>query len=215
MRKRIGVVEDHPVAIAGLRQILGELSDVEIVAAAATVAELLGAADNLDLVVLDLRLADGSLPKNNIERLRVVGIDTLVLTSGDEPFLVRMAAKSGVLGVIRKSESDDVVAGAIVDAAHGRLVPTMDWAAAIDSDDEFSYAVGLSPRQRQVLGLYASGESAARVAELTHLSEDTVTAYLGRIRQKYAEAGRPARTKIELFKRALEDGWLPIPRRRK
>ena len=63
--------------------------------------------------------------------------------------------------------------------------------------------------------LYASGEPAARVAQLTGLTADTVNAYLARIRQKYAEAGRPARNKTELFKRALEDGWLPIPRRRR
>lgn len=32
---------------------------------------------------------------------------------------------------------------------------------------------------------------------------------LKRIRQKYADAGRPTRTKLDLFKRAVEDGWLP------
>jgi DNA-binding NarL/FixJ family response regulator len=88
----------------------------------------------------------------------------------------------------------------------------MDWAAAIDSDGDFT-EVNLSPRQREVLYHYASGEPAARVAKLTGLTEDTVNAYLARIRQKYAEAGRPARTKTDLYKRALEDGWLPIPRR--
>ena len=66
-----------------------------------------------------------------------------------------------------------------------------------------------------MLGLYASGESAARVASLTNLSTDTVNDYLGRIRQKYAEVGRPASTKTDLYRRALEDGWLPFPRRRR
>ena len=37
--------------------------------------------------------------------------------------------------------------------------------------------------------------------------------YLKRIRQKYADAGRPTRTKLDLFKRAVEDGWLPMPQR--
>jgi hypothetical protein len=32
-----------------------------------------------------------------------------------------------------------------------------------------------------------------------------------RIRQKYARAGRPAHTKIDLYKRAVEDGILPSP----
>lgn len=212
--RRIGVVEDHAVTIAGLRQILADEPEVEIVATAASVTELLALTCDLHLVVLDLRLPDGSSPIANVEQLRAAGVEALVLTSGDEPFLVRAAARAGVLGVVRKSERDDVIAAAVCAAAVGELVPSMDWAAAIDSDDRFA-EVDLSPRQRDVLSLYASGEPAARVARLTGLTADTVNAYLGRIRQKYAEAGRPARNKTELFKRALEDGWLPIPRRRR
>ncbi|WP_328439988.1 response regulator transcription factor [Nocardia puris] len=208
---RIGVVEDHRVTIAGLRQILAGEADLEIVADAPSVAELLAVTDQLDLVILDLRLPDGSSPIANVERLRRAGIEALVFTSGDEPYLVRAAARAGVLGVVRKSERDDVVAAAVRSAARGEPTPTMDWAAAIDSDDKLA-DVGLSPRQREVLALYASGEPAARVARLAGLSEDTVNAYLSRIRQKYAEAGRPARSKTDLYKRALEDGWLPIPR---
>ncbi|TSE01692.1 response regulator transcription factor [Skermania sp. ID1734] len=212
--RRVGVVEDHAVAVAGLRHILSTVPEVEFVASAASVSELLAITSRLDLVVLDLRLPDGSSPNSNVQQLRLAGIEALVFTSGDEPYLVRAAARAGVLGVVRKSERDDVVAAAVRDAAFGKVVATMDWAAAIDGDEDFDQ-VNLSPRQRDVLSLYASGEPAARVARLTGLTEDTVNAYLGRIRQKYAEAGRPARTKTELYKRALEDGWLPIPRRRR
>ncbi|MFD4443738.1 DNA-binding response regulator [Nocardia sp. NPDC058519] len=210
--RRIGVVEDHQVTITGLRQVLAGEPSVEIVATAPSVPELLAISTDLVLVVLDLRLPDGSTPAENIEQLRAAGIETLVFTSADEPYLVRAAARAGVLGVVRKSERDEVVAVAVRDAAAGKQVPTIDWAIAIDGDDDFT-GVKLSPRQREVLALYASGEPAARVARLTDLTEETVNAYLGRIRLKYAEAGRPSRTKTELFKRALEDGWLPIPRR--
>ena len=212
--RRIGVVEDHAVAVSGLRHILTNEPNLTIVAAAPTVAELLAVTAQLDLVVLDLRLPDGSSPIANVEQLRAAGIEALVLTSGDEPFLVRAAAQAGVLGVVRKSEREEVIAAAVREAARGRAVATMDWAAAIDSDEDLA-RVNLSPRQREVLSLYASGESAERVAKLTGLTVDTVNAYLGRIRQKYAEAGRPARTKTDLYKRALEDGWLPIPRLRR
>lgn len=209
---RIGVVEDHAVTIAGLRQLLTTAPEIEIVATAASVGELLRRTTDLALVVLDLRLPDSSTPAGNIAELRAAGIETLVFTSGDEPFLVREAARAGVLGVVRKSARDDVVVDAIRNAAAGAPVPTTEWAIAIDGDEDLT-EVGLSPRQRQVLALYASGEPAARVARMTALTEETVNAYLARIRLKYAEAGRPARTKTDLLKRALEDGWLPIPRR--
>jgi DNA-binding NarL/FixJ family response regulator len=212
--RRIGVVEDHSIMIAGLRSLLVLERTVEITAAAASVDDLLARTTKLDLVVLDLRLPDGSSPTANVGRLRAAGINILVLTSGDEPFLVREAARAGVLGVLCKAEPDDVVVAAIRTAAEGTAVPTTDWAAAIDGDTEF-VEVSLSTRERQVLALYASGEPAARVARLTGLSVETVNVYLGRIRVKYERAGRPAPTKTDLLKRAIEDGWLPIPRHRR
>ena len=72
--------------------------------------------------------------------------------------------------------------------------------------------VQLPARQQQVLALYASGEKASTVARRMNLSVDTVNDYITRIRRKYAEIGRPAPTKMDLYKRALEDGWLPVPR---
>ncbi|WP_330257371.1 response regulator transcription factor [Nocardia sp. NBC_00565] len=224
--RRIGLVEDHESVAIGLAAMLAPEPDLDLVLTAGTVPELLAAAANspspattgssldtrLDLVVLDLRLADGSSPEDNVRALRNRGIEVLVFTGADNAFLVRAAAKAGVLGVVRKSEDVPTVVAAVRRAASGEQVVTTDWAAAIDGDPQLS-DVGLSPRQEEVLTLYASGEKASRVARLTGLSEQTVNDYLGRIRQKYADAGRPAPTKTDLYKRAVEDGWLPVPER--
>ncbi|MEV6276013.1 response regulator transcription factor [Nocardia sp. NPDC051832] len=212
--RRIGLVEDHESVAIGLAAMLAPEPDLNLVLTAGTVPELLGSAGaaDLDLVVLDLRLADGSSPEDNVRALRDRGIEVLVFTGADNAFLVRAAAKAGVLGVVRKSEDASTVVAAVRQAASGNQVVTTDWAAAIDGDPQLS-DVGLSPRQEEVLTLYASGEKASRVARLTGLSEQTVNDYLGRIRQKYADAGRPAPTKTDLYKRAVEDGWLPVPER--
>lgn len=219
--RRIGLIEDHESVAIGLAAMLGPHSDLKLVATAGTVAELLAdpacrGADGgpeLDLVVLDLRLSDGSSPEDNVRTLRDNGIEVLVFTGAENAFLVRSAARAGVLGVVRKSEDVPTVVAAVRRAASGEQVVTTDWAAAIDGDPQLS-SVGLSPRQEEVLTLYASGEKASRVARLTGLSEQTVNDYLGRIRQKYADAGRPAPTKTDLYKRAVEDGWLPVPEHR-
>jgi DNA-binding NarL/FixJ family response regulator len=218
--RRIGLVEDHESVAIGLAAMLAPEPDLDLALTAGTVPELLGAAAGyatdtqpaLDLVVLDLRLADGSSPEDNVSALRNRGMEVLVFTGADNAFLVRAAAKAGVLGVVRKSEDVPTVVAALRRAASGEQVVTTDWAAAIDGDPQLSN-VGLSPRQEEVLTLYASGEKASRVARLTGLSEQTVNDYLGRIRQKYADAGRPAPTKTDLYKRAVEDGWLPVPER--
>jgi two-component system nitrate/nitrite response regulator NarL len=49
------------------------------------------------------------------------------------------------------------------------------------------------------------------VARKMTISEETAKQYLGRIREKYANAGRAAATKMELYHRAVEDGYLPPP----
>ena len=208
--RRIGLVEDHESVALGLESMLAGESDLALVATGGTVRELLSTATELDLVILDLRLADGSDPQDNVQALRDCGLEVLVFTGADNPFLVRSAARAGVLGVVRKSEDVQTVVAAVRSAASGEQVVTTDWAAAIDGDPQLP-DVGLSPRQQEVLTLYASGEKASRVARLTGLSEQTVNDYLGRIRQKYADAGRPAPTKTDLYKRAVEDGWLPVP----
>ncbi|MGI5217323.1 LuxR C-terminal-related transcriptional regulator [Nocardia sp. CA-290969] len=219
--RRIGLVEDHESVAIGLAAMLGPEPDLELVATAGTVSELLehpacrvDDTPALDLVVLDLRLADDSAPEENVATLRGNGVEVLVFTGADNTYLVRSAARAGVLGVVRKSEDVATVVAAVRRAASGEQVVTTDWAAAIDGDPQLS-RVGLSPRQEEVLTLYASGEKASRVARLTGLSEQTVNDYLSRIRQKYADAGRPAPTKTDLYKRAVEDGWLPVPEHRR
>jgi len=210
--RAIGVVEDHESVVLGLGAMLAAEPDLELVCAAPTVQELLARNVRLDLAILDLRLEDGSSPKSNVEQLRAAGIETLIFTGAENPYLVRSAARAGVLGVVRKSAPAAVVVEAIRTAASGGQVVSTDWAAAIDGDPDLG-DVGLSPRQLEVLELYASGEKLDRVARLTGLAPQTVNDYLQRIRQKYAEAGRPAPTKTDLYKRAVEDGLLPIPER--
>ncbi|GAB91029.1 response regulator [Gordonia rhizosphera] len=207
---RIGVVDDHEQIVRGLRATLDDQPDMELVAGAETVAALLAVTCDLDLALLDLRLGDGTSPITNIETLRQADIPTLVYTSGDEMFLVRQAASAGVMGVVRKNAREEELLAAMRRALSGDTVPGIDWAAAIDSDPGL---VDLSPQLRRVLELYAAGESSARVARELDISAETVTDYVNRIRSRYTTAGRPAPTKTDLYKRAIEDGWLPIPRR--
>lgn len=85
---RIGYVEDHATAALGLAAILSEQPDLELVAIAPTVSALLAEQSEIDLAVLDLRLADGSTPRSNVEVLRSHNIETLILTGGEDRFLI-------------------------------------------------------------------------------------------------------------------------------
>lgn len=209
---RVGMVDDHQSPVWGIERLLDSQPDLTLVAAAGTVDELLAATTALDVVILDLRLGDGTSPRENVLRLSAHNIGTVVYTSGEHPALLRSAAKAGALGVVLKSAPAEVIVHAVRAAGHGREVLTTEWAAAIDGDPELA-AVDLSPQLQRVLALYASGETSAGVGRALGVTADTVNEYLKRIRQKYADAGRPTRTKVDLFKRAVEDGWLPMPER--
>ena len=208
---RIGVVEDHALLVEGLRALFEAEPNLDLVATAGSVAELLGQSADLDLVLLDLRLGDGTRPGDNVRRLRACGAEVLAYTSGENPALVREAARADVIGMISKSEPPSVLVAAVRAALRGDVVASTDWAAAIDADTELA-AVALTPRETQVLRLYASGEKAERVAHQLGISRDTVLDHVRNIRAKYARASRPAHTKVDLYRRAVEDGVLPDPR---
>ncbi|MFT4087140.1 MAG: response regulator transcription factor [Gordonia sp. (in: high G+C Gram-positive bacteria)] len=209
---RVGMVDDHRSPVWGIERILERHDDLQLVASAVTVRELLAQTADLDVVILDLRLNDGTTPRENVNTLTERGIGTVVYTSGEHPDLLRSAARAGTLGVILKSVPEDTIVDAVRAAGQGREVLTTEWAAAIDGDPNLA-AVDLSPQLQRVLTLYASGGTSVSVGQELSVAPDTVNEYLKRIRQKYADAGRPTRTKLDLFKRAVEDGWLPMPNR--
>lgn len=199
---RVAVVDDHPVVVAGLAAYLDPARDLVLEASAPTVDDLLARTVDLDVVLLALRLADGSALAHNVERLRAAGAAVLAYTSGDEPTLLREAARHGVAGVVRKSEPVPAVLDAVRATLRGEPVP--------DADPEPPAAsAGLTDRETQVLGMYASGQKADRVARALGITRETVLDHVRRIRRKYAAAGRRAPTKVELYRRAVEDGVLP------
>ncbi|TFB47775.1 response regulator transcription factor [Cryobacterium tagatosivorans] len=210
---RVALIDDHEIVAHGFANLFATIPEIEVVATVTTVTDLLAspaAAECIALVILDLRLSDGSTVTGNVERLRAAGAQVLAFTGGDDAQLMRFAARSGVLGVVRKSESVGVLLDAVTRAAAGETIASTEWAAALDGDPDLSDA-GLSPREREVLSLYAAGAKAPLVASHTGLSELTVIDYIRRVRSKYERVGRPANTKIDLYIRALEDGILPIP----
>lgn len=182
--------------------------DLCLVAAGRTVTELLAITDRLDLVILDLQgLPDGSSPRQNVRTLEAAGIaNILVYTSRDRRYLVQEAAKAGVLGVIAKTAPSDVLVEAVRLAAAGQPAPSVDWAAALDADGEL--IPHLTEREREVLALYASGDTARDIAAELHLSPETIRKHVMKIKQKYAESGIDVRTKRELRDRARCDGYI-------
>lgn len=208
--RTIALVEDHALIAIGFRDLVKDADDLTLLGMVESVGDLKGLGEKIDLVVLDLRLSDGSSPEANVDAIHALGSHVLIYTGAEDRRLIQSAARSGALGLIRKSVSAEVLLDAVRTAAEGREVFGTDWAAAIDADEVLADA-RLSAREQEILSLYASGETAVSVAQRTGLSRETIADYVSRIRRKYADAGRPAHSRIDLYKRALEDGILDGP----
>jgi DNA-binding NarL/FixJ family response regulator len=208
----VAAVDDHPIVLDGIAGWLtARGSGIRVVGTAATVDELLaGAGRRAQVVLLDLDLRDGTTVERNVEVIRAAGPAVLVLAASDKPLSVRAAMRAGALGYVLKSEETVQVRAAIKTVAAG-----MDWIsprlAYILATDDAPDRPALSPQEARALRLYATGMPMKSVARRMTLSEETVKQYVGRVREKYARADRDAPTKLELYHRAVEDGYLPPP----
>ncbi len=203
MKTRVGCVDDHPALLMGLQALLGGTADVEFVGTALTVAELLAEVAP-DVVLLDLRLDDGSSPAVNVQALMTAGAKVVVYTEGPNSRQCRQALSAGALAVVSKADPTSVLLDVLRDAALGLTQPTTALAQALETDQ--CLAPALSEREREALRLYAANLPAKSVARRMGVSEGTVKVYLRRVRSKYQALNRPAATKLDLYRRAVEDG---------
>lgn len=205
---RVAVIDDQAVIAAGLASILAAEEDLDLVASAATVPQLIAGAPAFDLVLLGLHLGDGSSPTENITRLRETGARVVAYMSNEQPALVQEAVRAGVAAMIGRHEPPAVLLAGIRAARRGETVSPFGSAAEPDGDGALG-STRLTPREQQVLMLYASGEKADRVARILGVSRATVLDHIKNIRAKYSANHRPAPTKVHLYHRAVEDGLLP------
>lgn len=211
-RRSVAIVDDHALVGLAIGPLVASSPELEFVGAVPSVAALRQRDLRPDLVVLDLMLRDGTTPADNVATLRARGAEVLVLTSGEDRFLVREALRTAALGVVRKSAPPQAILAAIERAARGEPLVDTEWAVTVDGDPELD-AAPLTERERDVLALYASGVGAKQVASALRISENTVNDHLKRIKQVYQRLGRSAPTKVELYRRGVEDGFLPRPGR--
>jgi DNA-binding NarL/FixJ family response regulator len=205
---RVALLDDHESVRLGLSAAIRD-AGYDLVLTAATSHELIEGLSGTycDVVVLDLSLGDGSSITQNVKAAQASGAAVLVHSIADRVQLVREAIAAGVAGVVSKSAPMSDVVAAIAHVATGEVLRNTEWASAIDADQNFAKAQ-LGRRERDVLHLYASGLPLKMVALQLGISFNTAREYLDRVRIKYMEVGRPAPTKVDLLRRAVEDGIL-------
>jgi DNA-binding NarL/FixJ family response regulator len=212
---RLGIVDDHRLVLDALSSWLAaEARDISVeIAVTGWDALVADPRFPVDVVLLDLDLGDGVPPGARIVPLVAAGVAVVGVGSFADPRRVRECLGAGALGFVPKAEDADEIPRAIRAAAAGEGYVSAALAAllvASERDPAADPPPPLSPQERRALVLYASGLPLKSVAEHLDISTETAKTYLGRVREKYAQAGREARTKIALHRRAVEDGLLAV-----
>lgn len=205
------VVDDHPIwrdAVA--RDLADDGFNVVATADGVASARRRAAVVKPDVVVMDMRLADGDGVAATMEVLEVSpSTKVLVLSASDERDDVLEAVKAGATGYLVKSASKAELADAVRATAAGRAVFTPSLAglvlgeyrriAANPTSDPATPS--LTERETEVLRFVAKGLSAKQIAERLSLSHRTVENHVQATFRKLQVANR-----VELTRYAIEHG---------
>lgn len=199
------IVDGHPVVLAGMRTWF-QRAGITVLAAGDT-PEVAWRSPGLeaDVVVLDLHPSDPSEPAwDAVERLLADGRRVVVHAVRADQETVARCRRIGCSAVVTKVNGEAPLIAAVLAAAGRRPgPPASSWSTSVDRPR-------LTARERDVLVAWLRCESKRTVATLCHLSPRTVEGYIDRVRQRYAEVGRPAPTKASLVARALQDGLIAL-----
>lgn len=181
---RVVIADDHRIVREGLRFMLSESPDIEIVAEAASGEELLEtlAATGADVVLLDVRMP-GMSGLDALERLAGTHpeIKVIILSMHDDSAYIRRAVELGASGYLLKSTGREELERALgVVHAGGAYVqgevtrPLLDAMMGV-ADDE---TPALSPREQEILQLVARGRENKQIARDLGISEATVKTHI-------------------------------------
>jgi len=203
---RIVLADDHAVVRSGLRLLLDNEPDFEVVAEASDVegAKRYVRGHHPRVLVLDLNMPGGS-SLEAIPVIREESSDTqiVVLTMQQEPAFARQALGAGALGYVLKEAADDELVEAVRCAAVGERYINPTLGARIASEPPPAPPDDLSDREVDVLRLIALGHTNAEIAEQLYLSVRTVETHRSHIQQKLLLS-----TRAELVGYALERGLI-------
>ena len=211
---RVMIVDDHAMIRSGLKVLLANCQDIEVVAEAgdAEAALPLVAECAPDIVLLDISLP-GISGLECVRRIRRdhAAVRVILLTMHEDPRYLQEGVAAGAAGYVMKKAADDVLYQAIRSVQAGQLFLPACMAAELwqdgngnnGKDETVQASRPLSEQETKVLTLIARGFSNAEIAAELVISVKTVETYKARLLEKLNVTKRS-----ELVKYAIEQGLL-------
>jgi DNA-binding NarL/FixJ family response regulator len=203
--RRCLVIDAHPTVRLGVREALASRYEVEEANTGSNALELLTSVGDFDVVIVDLRREDAQDGTDlswtaTIRALRKAqpGLGIVAHGAHAQRHAVREAMRAGATAYVVKSSPLDALSQAVDAAAQSERF--VDPAAA----DRTRGRPVLTQRQRQILQLYADGQSTARVAKRLGLSAETVRTHTKAILSRLGARDRVHAVAIALRSALIE-----------
>ena len=183
MAASVLVIDDHPVVIDGVRQLLARASEFTMVGEATNGDDGVALAQSLgpDLVLLDLKLGDSFAPHLCRLLMEASGVSRIVIhTAFDDREPLRACLNAGAVGVVLKDASNLMDALRQVMTGEIYVDPSLvvdPKARAMRLGDEGGVYESLTLREYEVLCVMALGRTSKEIAAELHLAENTVRSY--------------------------------------
>jgi two-component system invasion response regulator UvrY len=207
---RIGIVDDHAIVRAGLRQFLAEQVDFRVTAEAVNGKEALDIArgDEVDVLLMDISMPDQSGVDALIAiKARRPELPVLILSGFPEAHYATTLLRQGAAGYLNKECDPEEIATAIRTVSRGRryITPSVAemLADGISGNLDRLPHEALSERELQVFLRLSKGETVSHIADSMFLSVKTVSTYRARVMEKLALS-----TNSELTYYALKNGLI-------
>ena len=212
---QIIIVDDHKIVRDGIFSLLIGQSGIEIAGEAGSGPEALAL---LKTKQADVMIVDVSMPgMTGIELTKIItkdypGTRVLILSANDDRFTLTSALKAGALAYLSKDASREELISAIRMVAEGKhyLGSQMHRAVfeSLASNKEIpdnDTGQALSDREKEIVKLFAEGNSYKEIAEKLHISARTVESHKKNILEKLH-----LENTIDLVKYAIQEGLIRI-----
>ena len=191
---RLAIVDGHTLTRYGLRELIAQEPDIEVVAESRSAADARVEVGHArpDVVTVDVALPDGNgLSLAREFRDRDAGLGIVLLTSHEEDDVLFRALETGVSAFVAKSAPVEEVLAAIRHAAVAASSFTAaGLAVALARRRAAHDGVTLSPQLAEVLRLLSAGFSIPAIAATMFISQSTTKTYVARLYEKLGVTNR-------------------------